>query len=59
MKLKVEEEALAGDPYADKPGILPAYNAYSPSGDVTGEIVYVNYGVPGRLRDAAEARAST
>jgi len=46
VKLKVEEEALAGDPYASKPGILPAYNAYSPSGDVTGEIVYVNYGVP-------------
>ena len=46
MKLQVEEEKIRGDQWADKPGILPAYNAYSPSGDVTGEIVYVNFGVP-------------
>lgn len=26
---------------------LPVYNAYSVDGDVTGELVYVNYGVPG------------
>jgi N-acetylated-alpha-linked acidic dipeptidase len=45
-KLEVEEEKIRGDQWADKPGILPAYNAYSPSGDVTGEIVYVNYGIP-------------
>ena len=25
---------------------LPIYNAYSPDGDVTGELVYVNYGIP-------------
>ena len=25
---------------------LPTYNAYSPDGDVTGELVYVNYGTP-------------
>ncbi len=31
------------DPIA---GALPAYNAYSPSGDVTAELVYVNYGRP-------------
>ncbi len=46
LKLKVEEEVLPGDPFASKPGILPAYNAYSPSGDASGELVYVNYGVP-------------
>src|SRR5205814_3653474 len=46
VKLQVEEEKIRGDQWADKPGILPAYNAYSPSGDVTGEIVYVNFGVP-------------
>ena len=46
MKLQVEEEKIRGDQWADKPGILPAYNAYSPSGDVTGEIVYVNFGIP-------------
>jgi len=26
--------------------VLPTYNAYSVDGDVTGELVYVNYGVP-------------
>jgi N-acetylated-alpha-linked acidic dipeptidase len=46
LRLEVEEEKIRGDQWADKPGILPAYNAYSPSGDVTGEIVYVNFGVP-------------
>jgi N-acetylated-alpha-linked acidic dipeptidase len=46
VKLQVEEDIIAGDPWATKPGILPAYNAYSPSGDVTGEVVYVNYGIP-------------
>ena len=46
MRLEVEEEKIRGDQWADKPGILPAYNAYSPSGDVTGEIVYVNFGIP-------------
>src|SRR5262245_55338785 len=25
---------------------LPTYNAYSTDGDVTGELVYVNYGIP-------------
>jgi N-acetylated-alpha-linked acidic dipeptidase len=46
FKLQIEEEKIRGDQWADKPGILPAYNAYSPSGDVTGEIVYVNFGIP-------------
>jgi N-acetylated-alpha-linked acidic dipeptidase len=46
LRLQVEEEKIRGDQWADKPGILPAYNAYSPSGDVTGEIVYVNFGIP-------------
>jgi N-acetylated-alpha-linked acidic dipeptidase len=46
LRLEVEEEKIRGDQWADKPGILPAYNAYSPSGDVTGEIVYVNFGIP-------------
>ena len=46
VALPVDEEKLPGDPYAAKSGILPAYNAYSPSGDVSGDVVYVNYGVP-------------
>jgi N-acetylated-alpha-linked acidic dipeptidase len=46
VKLQVEEEKIRGDQWADMPGILPAYNAYSPPGDVAGEIVYVNFGIP-------------
>ncbi len=38
---------------------LPVYNAYSIDGDVTGELVYVNYGVPRGLRGARPAGAST
>jgi N-acetylated-alpha-linked acidic dipeptidase len=26
--------------------VVPGYNAYSPSGDVSGEVVYANYGLP-------------
>ncbi len=33
-----------GDPFQDDPRILPAFNGSSPSGDVTGEVVYANYG---------------
>jgi N-acetylated-alpha-linked acidic dipeptidase len=54
VKLHVEEEVLPDDPYASKPGILPAYNAYSPSGDVTGELVYVNYGIPADYEQLAK-----
>ena len=46
VTLAVEEETLPGDRWAAMPGILPAYNAYSPAGDVTGDLVYVNYGIP-------------
>ncbi|HMD36586.1 MAG TPA: transferrin receptor-like dimerization domain-containing protein [Vicinamibacterales bacterium] len=46
VKLEVDEETLRGDAWAAMPGILPAYNAYSPSGDVTADVVYVNFGVP-------------
>lgn len=33
---------------------LPSYNAYSIDGDVTGEVVYVNYGVPQDYEKLAE-----
>ena len=26
--------------------VVEGYNAYSPSGDVTGDVVYANYGLP-------------
>src|SRR5476649_2436650 len=44
---RLEEPAVAGDPTSDQKGEqLPTYNAYSIDGDVTGPLVYVNYGRP-------------
>src|SRR5690242_10298824 len=46
-KAKLEEPTLAEDPTSSqKNEQLPVYNAYSIDGDVTGPIVYVNYGTP-------------
>ncbi len=39
-------ERVSDDPFQKDPRILPAFNEYSPSGDVTAEIVYANYGRP-------------
>ncbi len=37
---------LAEDPDSGDVNSTPTYNAYSGDGDVTGEVVYVNYGMP-------------
>ncbi|HEX9162033.1 MAG TPA: transferrin receptor-like dimerization domain-containing protein [Thermoanaerobaculia bacterium] len=45
--LKLVEPPVAGDATSGQSSEqLPVYNAYSIDGDVTGELVYVNYGVP-------------
>ncbi len=47
FKLALDEPALAVDPTSgQKTEQLPTYNAYSTDGDVTGPLVYVNYGLP-------------
>jgi N-acetylated-alpha-linked acidic dipeptidase len=47
FKLKLEEPAVAVDATSgQKAEQLPSFNAYSIDGDVTGPIVYVNYGRP-------------
>jgi N-acetylated-alpha-linked acidic dipeptidase len=47
FKLKLEEPAVAVDPTSgQKAEQLPSFNAYSIDGDVTGPLVYVNYGRP-------------
>ncbi|MDQ6737247.1 MAG: M28 family peptidase [Gemmatimonadota bacterium] len=47
FKARLEEPALAVDPTSgQKSEQLPTYNAYSKDGDVTGPLVYVNYGIP-------------
>jgi N-acetylated-alpha-linked acidic dipeptidase len=42
--LRVKEPVLPEDP--DSGDQTPLYNAYSGDGNVTGEVVYVNYGMP-------------
>jgi N-acetylated-alpha-linked acidic dipeptidase len=37
-------ERVSGDPFQKDPRILPAFNEYSPSGEVTADVVYANYG---------------
>lgn len=41
-------EHVIGDPYQDDPNVVMPFNGSSGSGDVTGEVVYANYG---RLED--------
>src|ERR671912_262260 len=43
-ELRIKEPVLPEDP--DSGDQTPLYNAYSGDGDVTGEVVYVNYGMP-------------
>ena len=45
-RLTVKEPAIAQDPTSSNPKIIPIFNGYSPSGDVTAPLVYVNYGLP-------------
>jgi len=40
----VDASDHGGDPFQDDPHVLPAFNGSSPSGNVTGEVVYANYG---------------
>jgi len=43
-----------GDPFQDDPRILPAFNGSSPSGDVTGQVVYANYGTLADFKKLAD-----
>ena len=45
-RAKLAEPAVAIDPDSMNPDIVPPYNAYSGSGDVTAPLVYANYGLP-------------
>jgi N-acetylated-alpha-linked acidic dipeptidase len=44
MSLSNREPALSEDRFSGHPDLLNGWNAYSGSGDVTGEVVYVNFG---------------
>ena len=44
---KLDEPPLPGDPYSEEKSTqLPGYNIYSADGDVTGPLIYANYGMP-------------
>jgi len=40
----IDSGPFGSDTFQDDPRILPAFNGASPSGDVTAEVVYANYG---------------
>ncbi len=43
---RLQEPPVREDPDSTDAGQLPTYNAYSADGEVTAQVVYVNYGVP-------------
>ncbi len=45
-ELPLEEPAFEEDPSSSAEDVLTPYNAYSGDGDVSAEVVYVNYGLP-------------
>jgi N-acetylated-alpha-linked acidic dipeptidase len=54
----VDPNKDGGDPFQNDPRILPAFNGSSPSGDVTGEVVYANYGTLADFKKLAELGVS-
>jgi len=46
-KALLKEPALKEDATSGQEDQLPTYNAWSADGDVTGQLVFVNYGLPG------------
>ena len=43
---RLKEPVIVEDPDSSDANQIPTYNAYSVDGDVTAQVVYVNYGVP-------------
>ncbi|MGZ3330619.1 MAG: transferrin receptor-like dimerization domain-containing protein [Gemmatimonadaceae bacterium] len=55
FKASLQETALPGDPTSNQQSEqLPSYNAYSIDGDVTGPLVFVNYGIPADYEELAQ-----
>ncbi len=46
LRLPLKEAVTPADPSSSNAKIIPLFNGYSPSGDVTAPLVYVNYGLP-------------
>jgi N-acetylated-alpha-linked acidic dipeptidase len=56
QSLAIAEPVLPEDPDSADADMTPTFNAYSSDGDVTGEIVYVNYGMPADYERLAEMK---
>ena len=55
FRAKLQETAISTDPTSNQQAEqLPSYNAYSIDGDVTGPLVFVNYGVPADYDELAQ-----
>jgi N-acetylated-alpha-linked acidic dipeptidase len=54
----VDPTKYGGDPFQDDPRILPAFNGSSPSGDITAEVVYANYGTLADFQQLAKLGVS-
>ncbi|HUO94730.1 MAG TPA: transferrin receptor-like dimerization domain-containing protein [Steroidobacteraceae bacterium] len=53
------EPPIAGDRSSSRTqGALPPYNVYGADGDVSGEVVYVNYGMPEDYKELARRNVS-
>jgi N-acetylated-alpha-linked acidic dipeptidase len=53
---KLREPPVDVDSDSADPGQLPTFNAYSADGDVTGDLVYVNYGTPEDYEELAKLK---
>lgn len=58
FKASLHEPPIKGDPTSSLSGALPPYNVYGADGDVTGELVYVNYGMPDDYKELARLGVS-
>jgi N-acetylated-alpha-linked acidic dipeptidase len=52
------EQPIDGDKDTSDPRAVAAFNAYSPSGEVSAPVVYVNYGMPEDYRELARLNVS-
>ena len=53
-KEHVDPDKFGGDPFQDDPRVFTSFNGSSPSGDVTAEVVYANYGTPADFKKLGE-----
>lgn len=52
--MRLAELGIPEDKDSSDPGQLPTFNPYAADGDVTGEVVFVNYGIPADYEKLAE-----